>query len=490
MNNQQATVSTLAVFAMLATLPSSSGAEVVHLYSEDGEISISGEIIASSDDEYTVQTALGQMVVAADRVSCEGSACPATGTAGKEIRVSMAPMLTPDLILPLVDIETSLSDVLSLRNGGQVTVTGVVQSDAHAFAALAEGSTELAFTTRRATERERDALGLVEDNGLRLAPVLFAAVVDLGNDISMLSLSALRDIYTGRISNWSELGGPDLGIEVATYPDGSALRSSLEELLFSGEPGNANPQHRVVETSEEAVAFVQDNSAAIAIVPHAMHEGLRTVETTNRCGIPVSASFSGPNPLAHQVFLYARQSSEDSVLPEFTGSLFDQHDLTAQPDAIAPRSMAPLEIWATEQSEIGSGQQASAYREFLAAQVGYERLPITFHFEQNSLDVDAAAREHLGELLEYLDTLPRGTSVRLVGFTDSYGSFGVNRGMSLLRAMAVLDAVADASSASLDMSAFSAVGFGEIAPIHCNDTIEGRDANRRVEVWVASGNGS
>jgi phosphate transport system substrate-binding protein len=31
---------------------------------------------------------------------------------------------------------------------------------------------------------------------------------------------------------------------------------------------------------------------------------------------------------------------------------------------------------------------------------------------------------------------------------------------------------------------FFALGFGELSPVACNDTQEGKAINRRVEVWI------
>ncbi len=72
--------------------------------------------------------------------------------------------------------------------------------------------------------------------------------------------------------------------------------------------------------------------------------------------------------------------------------------------------------------------------------------------------------------------------VRIVGHTDSFGDAGVNRQLSLKRAAAVGRQLVD--SFGVDSARIVTEGFGEKRPVASNATIEGRRANRRVEVYI------
>jgi phosphate transport system substrate-binding protein len=58
-----------------------------------------------------------------------------------------------------------------------------------------------------------------------------AIVVDKKNTIKDLTKQQLFDIYTGSISNWSEIGGSDQPIVVIGRESGSGTRSAFEEIL-------------------------------------------------------------------------------------------------------------------------------------------------------------------------------------------------------------------------------------------------------------------
>ena len=77
-----------------------------------------------------------------------------------------------------------------------------------------------------------------------------AIVVNARNPIVNLTTDQVRDIYSGKIDNWSTLGGPKAQIHVFTREDGSGTRSSFESLVMG-------------KTEIMARAMVQDSNGAV-----------------------------------------------------------------------------------------------------------------------------------------------------------------------------------------------------------------------------------
>ena len=72
-----------------------------------------------------------------------------------------------------------------------------------------------------------------------------------------------------------------------------------------------------------------------------------------------------------------------------------------------------------------------------------------------------------------------------VGFSDGNGAARANRNIALRRSEAVLRAVSAAAvTANLERVDLGVDAFGEALPMACDDSAWGRQANRRVEVWV------
>ncbi|AKF85930.1 hypothetical protein MFUL124B02_18925 [Myxococcus fulvus 124B02] len=103
-------------------------------------------------------------------------------------------------------------------------------------------------------------------------------------------------------------------------------------------------------------------------------------------------------------------------------------------------------------------------------------------FEEGSARLTPQSDASVGQLASVLREKPNAR-VRIEGHTDSTGDANVNRQLAQQRAEAVRSAlVADGISANrVDVAA---VGSGQ--PVASNDTAQGRDMNRRIEVQVLS----
>lgn len=113
-----------------------------------------------------------------------------------------------------------------------------------------------------------------------------------------------------------------------------------------------------------------------------------------------------------------------------------------------------------------------------------EGIQVTFAsgilFDVDSDALRAEARSNLRQLAESLKDYD-GTSVLVVGHTDSTGSDSYNQGLSERRAASARSFLV---SAGLGPSRIEAAGRGETEPVATNQTVEGRQANRRVEVAI------
>jgi outer membrane protein OmpA-like peptidoglycan-associated protein len=111
---------------------------------------------------------------------------------------------------------------------------------------------------------------------------------------------------------------------------------------------------------------------------------------------------------------------------------------------------------------------------------------IRITFESGILfDVDKAAlrpeaKENLDKLAVILNKYD-DTDVLIEGHTDATGSEEHNLDLSRLRAQSVSNQLA---SDDVNPSRFTIMGYGESQPVATNETAEGRQANRRVEVAI------
>jgi len=182
--------------------------------------------------------------------------------------------------------ETIAAEKQTLQIDGSTTVGPIADAFAEAFksnypdleitvkktgsgdgaAALVDGRCDIAIMSRFMKEKEFKKA--VENGVFPIAHVVamdgVCVVVHPSNPVTQLSTSQIRDIYKGKITNWKEVGGPDLAIVAisrdtssGTYETFHGLVMNKEEMGSAVEYVNSNPQaHARVKTTAGAIGYV------------------------------------------------------------------------------------------------------------------------------------------------------------------------------------------------------------------------------------------
>lgn len=107
-----------------------------------------------------------------------------------------------------------------------IVVTTEYTGSGAGLESLNAGSVDIGNASRHIKDSEKEA-GAVE-NVVALDGI--AVIVDKDNTVNDLTSEQLASIYTGTITNWSELGGKDEAIVVIGREAGSGTRDAFEEL--------------------------------------------------------------------------------------------------------------------------------------------------------------------------------------------------------------------------------------------------------------------
>ncbi len=108
-----------------------------------------------------------------------------------------------------------------------VTVTAEFTGSGAGLESVIAGNVDIGNSSRALKDAEKEA-GAVENI---VAIDGIAVVVDPANTVVDLTKDQLIAIYTGAVTNWSELGGADEPIVVVGREAGSGTRGAFEELL-------------------------------------------------------------------------------------------------------------------------------------------------------------------------------------------------------------------------------------------------------------------
>ena len=126
-------------------------------------------------------------------------------------------------VLPIAEMA---AEGFEARTGAHVLVSGLGSSAG--IEAVANGTADIATSSRDLTPEEEGhelVATVVAHDGI-------AVIVNPDNDVPGLTAAQLRDIYAGRVTNWSEVGGPDLAIQVVNRDEASGTREAFRTIVM------------------------------------------------------------------------------------------------------------------------------------------------------------------------------------------------------------------------------------------------------------------
>ncbi|MGM9550063.1 MAG: phosphate ABC transporter substrate-binding protein PstS family protein [Faecousia sp.] len=143
----------------------------------------------------------------------ETTAAPLSGTVATDGSTSMEKVIG------------ALGEAFMEANAG-VNFTYNPTGSGSGITAVSEGRCDIGLSSRALKDAEKES-GLV---GTVLAYDGIAVIVNHANAVEDLDIATIAKIYTGEITNWSEIGGSDAEIVLIGREAGSGTRGGFEEL--------------------------------------------------------------------------------------------------------------------------------------------------------------------------------------------------------------------------------------------------------------------
>ncbi|WP_058358551.1 substrate-binding domain-containing protein [Xanthomonas translucens] len=384
-------------------------------------------------------------------------------------------------------VDPATLEIAALRDDAQLVVEIGSTGSAAGFADLVRGDAELAMLARVPDAREHDAawqLGDLSspDQNFVVALDGVRVLVAADNPLTSLSVAQLRDILSGRLARWSQLGGADLPIEVQRNAERSGLGDFLRERLSL--PGSAQPAAQrlhanLVETAQAAAGY----PAALAIVALTtpLPAGTRALAIADGgiAVLPTPASIRGEDyPLVQRYSLYGGQMMSAlgrSLALYAVGAQAQQvvRRIGPIPMSIAPDPTQPP-------GARGDARQADAY---LQAGTGAHRLTTTLRFSLQSLNsmFEARSAQDLDRLIAFMQQpAMRGRALAVIGFATPDTA---NRLYPTIASNDRADVVA-AYLSQRGIVVKRARGLGAARPLLGGEDKPAKVRNERVEIWL------
>lgn len=510
-----------ALFLCLALAPLSATAQDVTLRSLDGAVEIEGDMLGFDGEFYRVDTIYGEITIDASGVTCEGPGCPSLEAFVAEMRVSGSATMGEVLMPALIEAFALRNGLVAVRDQSEPERfsyflrdrdTGVEKAAFHfhntttteGFADLLADESDIVMSLREVRPSEvRDAreAGLGDLAGPNRSRVLaldaMVPIVSPRNPLDAISPAQLAGIFGGRITNWLQLGGPDAPIVLHLPDSESGLAQSVQDKLMAPVRLDLSPEVDRHGTNIALADAVARDTLGIGITSFSEIGNAKPVRLSGRCGFQLRATRlaikTEDYPLTAPMFLYLPARRLPKLARDFLA--FTRSD----PAQIVIRragfvDQSPEEVSIDAQGERFANAITAAGNETTLTELKRlvktlgtrHRLSTSFRFRAGSTLLDAQSLSNVQQLARALEAGKYDArSVMFVGFSDGDGPADGNRRIARRRAEAVRDAVlVAAETANLDRVVVETEAFGEALPMACDDTAWGRQANRRVEVWV------
>ncbi|AWI82644.1 cell envelope biogenesis protein OmpA [Alloyangia pacifica] len=501
-------------------LPTRAEAQDVTLRSRDGGIELSGTMLGFDGEFYRIDSRYGELTVDSSGVLCEGVGCPSLTDFVAELRISgatsLGALLMPALIESFAQRNGYGAEPGTLAGGGtryaltdgereigHFDITPSSTDEGFADLLAAEADIVVALREVRPAEQElawQAGLGdLTQPNRSRvLALDALVPVVAPANPVTKVSLPNLAAVLSGEIDNWQDLGGPDAPIVLHLPREGSGLVQALEDHLLQPPTLTLRNSETVRHDSASALAAaVSEDALGLGFVSAAEVGNSRPVVLTGSCGFHLrgtrQAIKTEDYPLTMPVFVYMPARRLPKLAREFL-----EFTRSAPAQIVIRRAgfvdQSPEELPLDAQGDrlanaiaIAEGDAGlSELKRLVAALAPMRRLTTSFRFEAGSAGLDTQSRSNVQQLARALELGEYdGRTLVFVGFSDGEGPSEGNLQIAAERAASVRDAVIAAAEAN-DLAGITLLtdAFGEAMPMACDDTVWGRQVNRRVEVWL------
>jgi phosphate transport system substrate-binding protein len=201
--------------------------------------------------------------------------------------------------------QAAAEQYMKLHKGVKFSVSGT--GTGNGFKSLADGSAQIANASRfiKNSELETCIKKKVYPVPFAVAYDCIVPVVHPSNKVKNLTKEQLKGIFSGKITNWKEVGGANSPIVVVGRDTSSGTYGTWQEMIMDkGGKTRVTPRAQVTASSGALMTAVAQNKNAIG------YDGMgyvnKSVKALNVDGIKASAvsARSGKYPLARYLYMF------------------------------------------------------------------------------------------------------------------------------------------------------------------------------------------
>lgn len=498
-----------------------SSSDVV-LRSPDGSVELVGTLVEVTNEDYVIDTTSGRLSVRKEFVNCEGDSCPKIETVAQVFRIATPNAVGQDLIAKIVNDYSDVKGygvtqafgaggngvdfILGDDSGNEVARVGVDTSQSSdALEAVLNGKAAFALTRQQITPQMLSkALGrpvnavsdVLQERALGLDALSF--VVNNANGVEVVGWEDIQGVLSGRITNWAQLGGADAPITLHMLNGDTEMNEQLATRVMASSGAKiASSGERHENAAKMAESLAADRNGLAVMYRSQIPSGLKALDMISSCNVFYNDDdFSVQTeeyPLVVRWFMYQPKERNST---ELASNLFEYLQTNEGQQAVADLGLVGQQLRLSPLKEQGARVISSVLsstnagmdkvlKTYFAESAKGKRFSTALRFQTGSSQLDVRALGDLQRISQVVRSPDyAGQELVIFGFSDSYGRFDANLRLSQSRANVVKDLILRENPGILTDADIQTYGLGPVAPVDCNTTPDGRQLNRRVEIWL------
>lgn len=346
---------------------------------------------------------------------------------------------------------------------------------ATAFTSLADKSCDIGMSSRRIKPEEAAKLsslgnmfGPASEHVVGLDGI--AVIVNSSNPVGELSKDEIMRLFTAESAKWPKSGA----VKIYARDDKSGTYDTFKSLVLAGKP-LAQGARRFEDSNELSDAVARDPNGIGFIGLPFVHNAKPVAVSEKGTGalLPTRLTVATEDySLSRRLYLYTPGVPANKLTGQFVDFALSKQGQ----DVVAANGFIAQNV-ALEKAQGVSDAAPEDYRELTR---NAERLSLDFRFQAGESEPDNKAQVDVDRVISLIADRKRSVDkILLFGFADSVGSPAANRSLSLGRAKII-----EAQFIQRGLKPAVVRGFGSNLPVASNDTADGREKNRRVEIWI------
>ena len=369
---------------------------------------------------------------------------------------------------------------LSAKLGtGELVVDIRAAGSATAFEGLVAATCDLGMASRAINAKELASLSAAGHGDLS-SPATehvvgldgIAVIVHPNNPLTTLDRSQLHDIFTGKITDWSGVGGAPGPITLLARDAKSGTFDTFKNLVLGSDP--ISQAARRLAQSDVLADGVASDPSAIGFIGLAYVRSAKALAVGDPGAPPkLPTSFTVTTEqymLSRRLYMYSTPRPRTPLVAELVSFVLS----TPGQAVVRDTNFIDLSVALRD----GEPCDARCPRTYALAVAHAQRLSLDFRFRTGSEEIDSRATRDLDRVIQLLRTTPNA-KLLLLGFSDSAGAPAANAALSRRRANTI--------AKELELRGIHPAyveGFGAAMPVASNATEADRLRNRRVEAWL------